>query len=310
MKIRSFDMRKIMIAGGNGFLGKLLQGHFQSRGDEIIVLTREEKSRRGSVTYVKWNGRDIGPWSEYLENCDVLINLAGRSVNCRYNDKNKNEIYASREESTRVLGEALKLIKNKRKVWLNSASATIYKSSYDRANDEASGIIGDGFSVDVCQRWEKAFFDSKVNGVRQVAMRTAMVVGRGGPFLELMTKIVRLRLGGRRGSGRQMVSWLHEADWIAGVEFLIAHEELEGAVNLAAPNPIPNNYLMQQLRRVCGVKLGLPAYTWMVHLGAVLMGTEPELPLKSRYVIPGRLLKAEYTFQFDQIDKAFDDLVP
>lgn len=303
-------MRKIMIAGGNGFLGKLLQGHFQSRGDEIIVLTREEKSRRGSVTYVKWNGRDIGPWSEYLENCDVLINLAGRSVNCRYNDKNKNEIYASREESTRVLGEALKLIKNKRKVWLNSASATIYKSSYDRANDEASGIIGDGFSVDVCQRWEKAFFDSKVNGVRQVAMRTAMVVGRGGPFLELMTKIVRLRLGGRQGSGRQMVSWLHEADWIAGVEFLIAHEELEGAVNLAAPNPIPNNYLMQQLRRVCGVKLGLPAYTWMVHLGAVLMGTEPELPLKSRYVIPGRLLKAEYTFQFDQIDKAFDDLVP
>ena len=303
-------MRKIVIAGGSGFLGQVLQDHFCSLNDETTVLTRKKPAvQKDGVGFVEWDAQNLGAWVSALEGCDVLINLTGRTVNCRYNETNKRQIVDSRVKSTEVLGRALAGLTKKPKLWLNASSATIYKGSHERANDEETGVIGEGFSVGVCQLWEKAFADQAQEGVRQVALRTAMVIGRDGPFLTLMSKIVRSRLGGAQGNGRQMVSWLHEADWLGAIEFLIGHEDITGAVNLSSPNPLTNRQMMQALRKVMGVSLGLPAYTWMVHLGARLMQTEAELPLKSRYVVPGRLLKEGYQFKFEFMEKALADLV-
>ena len=302
-------MRKVVIAGGSGFLGEVLQKHFVNRGDDVYVLSRRAACQKGAVKFLQWNGKDKGPWTSCLEGADVLINLAGRTVNCRYNKKNKQQILDSRVESTELLGRVIEDLKSKPSVWLNASTATIYEASYDHPHDEENGIIGDGFSVGIAKSWEKAFFEKDHEGVRQVAMRTAMVIGEGGAFLDLMTKIVRLRLGGRQGTGKQMVSWLHEADWIGAIEFILSHNEIDGTINLAAPKPICNADMMAELRQACDVKVGLPAYTWMVYLGAFLMGTEAELPLKSRYVIPGRLLKSGYRFKFETMQAALNDLI-
>ena len=302
-------MRKILIAGGSGFLGQVLIRHFTELKDEVFILTRGQGGERNGVKYLHWDGKTVDSWAEALEGADVLINLSGRTVNCRYNRKNKEEILNSRILSTRVLGEAVKACKEPVKVWLNASSATIYEESFHQANDEASGKIGKGFSVNICQKWEDEFNKANVPGVRKVCLRTSMVIGRGGPFLELMTKIVKFRLGGRQGSGEQFVSWLHEKDFTDIVEFLIQKSDAEGEYNLAAPEPLRNKNMMQLLREACGVKIGLPALTPMVHLGAFLMRTEAELPLKSRNVIPGRLLEAGYKFSFSNMEDALKDLI-
>lgn len=302
-------MRKVVIAGGTGFLGQLLINHFKELKDEVVILTRGQGGERSCVEYIHWDGEKVDRWAEALEGADVLINLSGRTVNCRYNRKNKNEILQSRLLSTKVLGEALMAAKRPPKVWLNSSSATIYEESFDKANDEVDGKIGEGFSVDICRQWEAEFNKFEINSVRKVCLRTAMVIGAGGPFLQLMSRIVKLRLGGRQGSGEQFVSWLHERDFVGIVDFLIDNEKLSGVFNLCAPNPVKNKIMMSYLRKACGVKIGLPALTFMVHLGAFLMRTEAELPLKSRNVIPGRLLKCDYEFKFTELDKALSDLI-
>lgn len=301
-------MRKIVIAGGSGFLGRVLISHFKELKDELIILTRGQGGERNGVRYIHWDGEKVDSWTEALEGADVLINLSGRTVNCRYSDKNKKEIVQSRLLSTRVLGEALGALQSPPEVWLNSSSATIYEESFDIANDE-TGRPGTGFSVDVCRQWEEEFNRARAGKVRKVCLRTAMVIGRGGPFLDLMTRIVKFRLGGRQGSGQQFVSWLHEKDFVDIIEFLIQREDLSGIFNLCAPNPLKNKSMMSYLRKACGVKIGLPALTPMVHLGAFLMRTEAELPLKSRNVVPGRLLKCGYEFKFSEMDKALEDLL-
>lgn len=301
-------MRKIVIAGGSGFLGKVLAEHFKELGDEVIIFTRGQGGEKKGVKYINWDGEKVDNWAEVLEGADALINLSGRTVNCRYNQKNKNEIYQSRLLSTKALGEAMKGLKEPPKVWLNASSATIYAYSNGEQNDE-NGRAGEGFSVDVCQKWEAVFNEYEIPGVRKVCLRTAMVIGKDGPFLNLMTKIVRFRLGGSQGSGEQYVSWLHEQDFVNAIEFLITHKEKEGIYNLAAPNPVKNKKMMQLLRKACGVRVGLPAYTFMVHLGAILMRTEAELPLKSRNVIPGRLLKEGFKFEFPEMENALQDLI-
>ena len=301
-------MRKIVIAGGSGFLGRVLISHFKELKDELIILTRGQGGERNGVRYIHWDGEKVDSWTEALEGADVLINLSGRTVNCRYSDKNKKEIVQSRLLSTRVLGEALGALQSPPEVWLNSSSATIYEESFDIANDE-TGRPGTGFSVDVCRQWEEELNRARAGKVRKVCLRTAMVIGRGGPFLDLMTRIVKFRLGGRQGSGQQFVSWLHEKDFVDIIEFLIQREDLSGIFNLCAPNPLKNKSMMSYLRKACGVKIGLPALTPMVHLGAFLMRTEAELPLKSRNVVPGRLLKCGYEFKFSEMDKALEDLL-
>ena len=312
---------RVVMAGGNGFLGKVLGRHLADRDYQVVILSRRPVvgggggDGRGRVTQVFWDGRAAGEWVRELDGARAVINLAGRSVNCRYNEANRRAILDSRLGPTRALGEAIKGCAAPPAVWLNSSTATIYKHSLDRAMDEATGEIGatpeakDAFSVLVAREWERALEEAATPGTRKVAMRTAMVLGPGeGGVFRVLRRLARMGLGGAMAGGRQYVSWIHEMDFCCAVEWLIEHDDLAGPVNLAAPNPVPNRELMASLRRVCGVPVGLPAARWMLEVGAFLLRTETELVLKSRRVIPGRLAQAGFRFRFEGIEDALREI--
>jgi uncharacterized protein (TIGR01777 family) len=302
--------RTIVVAGGSGFLGRAVTRYMAARGWRVIVLSRRADLSAEGATIVEWDGRSLGPWASALDGADVLLNLAGRHVNCRYHARNRAQIERSRIDSTRALGQAIAAAKVKPRVWLNSSTATVYRHATDRPQDEFTGELGSGFSVNVAKAWEQTFFDAPTPGVRKVAMRTAMVMGRGrgGPFNVFRT-LVRLRLGGRMASGKQFVSWIHIDDFCRAIEFLIQRDDLDGCLNLAAPNPLPNTDFMRALRRAAGVRFGLPASRWMLELGALVIRTETELPLKSRYVIPTRLTQAGFRFDFPDWPSAAASLI-
>lgn len=300
-------MKRMVIAGGTGFLGTILTRYFQ-KTREVVILTRGETGFRHGSLHVHWNGKDRGEWIKYLDGAETVINLNGRSVDCRYNDRNKRLIYSTRLDSTRVIGEAIRQVDHPPALWINAASATIYRHSEDREMDEYTGEYGEGFSVDVCQQWENVFNQEKVPGTRKVAIRTGIVLGRdGGPFLHLR-RMTRLGLGGKQGNGRQYVSWLHESDFADIIEFLITNASCSGAYNVTAPNPLPNRQFMQALRKSLGMPFGLPAPAWLLEIGARLIGTETELILKSRRVVPVRLQQAGYVFRFPQVSEALENL--
>jgi len=250
------------------------------------------------VREVEWDGKTLGDWTGEIDGADVLVNLAGRSVNCRYNEFNKGVIRSSRVDSTRVLGEAVQRAACPPSVWLNSSTATIYRHAEDRAMDDETGEIGRGFSVDVATAWEQEFFSSSTVGVRKVALRTAMVMGRGegGPFSVFET-LVRRGLGGRMGDGRQMVSWVHFEDFARAIEFLI-ESDVSGTVNVCAPGPLRNDAFMKEICSALGAKVALPSPRWLLEVGALVIGTETELPLKSRWVVPSRLLGLGFEFLY------------
>ena len=300
----------ILIAGGGGFLGQVLDRHFSNQGHSVVILTRGRKAQAVWSPSERWDGRTLGPWTGLLKDTDVLINLSGRSVDCRYTPTNRQDIFASRLESTLVLGEAVAACRRPPKLWINASSATIYRDAEGRAMDEATGELGSGFSVEVCRQWEQTFFDAPVpDSVRRVALRTSIVLGRDGGAMVPLRNLARLGLGGRQGSGQQYVSWLHEADFAGIVEHIIANEDLAGVINATAPIPLPNRDFMAVLRTACGVPLGLPTPGWLLAMGAVLIRTETELVLKSRRVVPGRLLDSGYRFQFSEARDALADLM-
>ncbi|MBL7811869.1 MAG: TIGR01777 family oxidoreductase [Bacteroidetes bacterium] len=294
-------MKKAVVAGGTGFMGNALVHWLAEKGWEVTVLTRQQRAAEPGIRYVHWDARTTGPWEAELESSQVLINLCGRTVDCRYNAKNRAEIYASRLDSTRALGEALDRCTGKPAVWLNAASATIYRHAEDRRQDEATGEYGSGFSVDVCKQWEAAFFSNSTLGIRQVALRTAIVIGEGGGVMKPLSRLVKTGLGGKMGSGKQMFSWIHIHDFCRAVEFIIANDALEGPVNLSAPGAVTNESCMQNLRQKAGIPFGLPLSEPLLELGARLLRTETELVLKSRWVWPGRLLDAGFEFQYGNI---------
>ena len=292
----------------------MLAKRFTERDYEVVVLTRSPKSN-AIVREVYWDGRSPGAWSSELDGARALINLAGRSVNCRYHARNRNDILHSRVDSTRVLGEAIRACQKPPPIWLNSSTATIYKHSLDRAQDELSGVIGatpeakDAFSIEVAVAWEKAFDEARTPATRKVALRSAMVLGPGdNSVFPAMRRLARLGLGGRMTSGRQFVSWIHGEDFFRATEWLLTHDDLKGPVNLAAPNPIPNREVMRIFRRVCGVPFGLPAAMWMLEAGAFLLRTETELIIKSRRVVPGRLLASGFQFRFSTMEVAVKEI--
>jgi uncharacterized protein (TIGR01777 family) len=261
----------------------------------------------------------LAAWVSTLEQVDVLINLAGRSVNCRYTDANRKAIKQSRVQTTRLLGEAIGKVAHPPRLWMNASTATIYRHALDRAMDEDTGELGGEepdvpstwrFSIDVAKSWEDAFFSSVTPRTRKVALRSAMVMSpdRGGIFGELL-RLVRLGLGGTAGSGKQFVSWIHGEDFLRSVEYLIHHEEMRGPVNLTSPNPLPNRDFMRALRKAWGVPIGLPATEWMLELGVIFLRSETELILKSRRVIPDHLLQSGFRFQFPEWPAAAEDLV-
>jgi len=295
---------KIVIPGGTGQVGSILARAFRAAGHEVVVLSR----RRDTSAYVvAWDGKTIGPWVEAIDGADVVINLAGHNVNCRYHKKNRDRIMNSRVDSTRIVGEAIRRAARPPHTWLQASTATIYAHRYDAPNDEAAGIIGGTehgapdawrFSIDVATAWERALDEAEAPHTRKVKLRSAMTMSadRGGIFDTLLA-LVRRGLGGRSGDGRQYVSWIHHEDFTRAVFWLIEHREIDGVVNVCSPHPLPNAEFMRGLRDAWGIKLGLPTAKWMLGIGALLMRTETELILKSRRVIPGRLVRSGFSFR-------------
>jgi len=308
---------RIVIPGGSGQVGRVLARYFQERGHHVTVLTRGPYTAPWQT--VHWGGLHIGDWTEHLEGADVCINLAGRSVNCRYTEANRREIYDSRIESTRLLGRVIGALADPPKIWLNASTATIYRHAFDRPMDEATGELGGdepgapsawNFSIRVAKDWEETFFRAETPRTRKIAMRSAITLSPApGNAFAVLVNLVRAGFGGTQGSGRQFVSWIHELDFARAVEFLIEHEELDGPINIASPHPLPNREFMETLRDSYGMPNGLPAPAFLIEIGAFFLRTESELVLKSRRVAPGRLLDAGFQFEFPGWPEAAEDLV-
>jgi uncharacterized protein (TIGR01777 family) len=307
---------RIVIPGGSGQVGTVLARAFHAQGHGVVVLSRRASIRPWRV--VQWDGSSGGSWEGELDGCDVVVNLAGRSVNCRYTAANREEILQSRVLSTRAVGRAIAGATRPPRVWLQASTATIYAHRYDQPNDERSGILGgreEGapdawkFSIDVARAWERAFDEAVAGGTRKVALRSAMTLSPdpGGVFDQL-AGLARRGFGGRAGDGRQFMSWIHDADFVAAIRWLIDRDDVEGVVNVASPNPLPNAEFMRLLREACGTAFGLPAARWMLEVGAVFLGTETELILKSRRVVPARLLEHGFRFRYPDWSAAARDL--
>jgi uncharacterized protein len=307
---------KIVIPGGTGQVGSLLARRFHRDAHEVVVVSRTP--RRAPWRMVGWDGKRLSGWAWELDGADVLINLAGRSVNCRYDEGNRRAIRESRIESTAVLGEAVARAPRPPRVWLQASTATLYAHRYDAPNDEATGIVGGhepgapdtwNFSIDVARSWEKAFDDASAPRTRKIKLRSAilMTLFAGGAF-DVLSGLVRRGLGGRAGDGRQYVSWVHEEDFVRAVSWLIEHENAAGIFNIAAPNPLPNAEFMRALRKAWGNPIGLPLPQPLLELGAAVLRTETELVLKSRRVVPGRLLEGGFRFRFPTWPEAAEDL--
>lgn len=353
--------KKIVIAGGSGFIGQALIKYFGS-DNEMVILGRQpgdthknlydqnllKHSDGYKLRYIKWNAKDVEEsWSREVDGADLVINLAGKSVNCRYHQRQKQAIFDSRTFSTRAIGTAIQRAKHPPELWINAASSTIYSDSYDSPNDEFTGIISDlkddnmsyniiddlrykknrlltwlfqgkdsayykdlplDFSVQVCKRWEKTFFEQHTPATRKIALRTAITLGTGGvitPYLNLC----KFGLGGKHGNGRQMYSWVHAEDVARMMEWLYVNEKAEGVYNCVAPNVVSNYSFMKTLRKITGHGIGLPATTWMLEAGAWMIGTETELILKSRWVIAARAMKEGFVFKYPLLKPALEQII-
>lgn len=298
---------KLIIAAGTGFLGQVILNHFKDKFEEIIILTRGKPKTTSNVKYINWDTKTLSGWKNELENCDVLINLAGKSVDCRYTDKNKKEILASRINSTSILNKAILQCENPPKYWLNSSTSTIYIHSEDKQMTEENGEIGNDFSMNVAKSWEKTFFEIETPKTLKTALRTSIVLGKnGGAFIPLK-RLTQFGLGGKQGKGNQFISWIHEKDFARAIEFII-EKKMIGVVNIVSPKPIQNKDFMSELRKSLKMPIGIPTPKPILKIGAKIIGTETELVLKSRNVIPERLQENGFEFEFDTLEKALNNL--
>lgn len=305
---------KIIIFGGSGYLGRMLHHHFDQQGHEVLIIGRKPAKPGGKT----WDGKNLGRWIHDLEGADVVVNLAGRNVNCRYHGKNKREIFESRINATRTLGQAIHCATRPPKVWLQMSTATIYAHTFNRSNDEARGTIGGNefgapkawrFSTDVAKAWEEEADHWSRPGTRLVKLRTAMILSpHAGGVLHMLARLAKLGFGGHSGDGSQYVSWMHYKDFLASIDWVLSQNDLFGPVNLAAPQPLPNKSFMGFLRRALGMKWGVSSPHWMLAIGAFFLRTETELLLKSRRVVPGRLLNSGFNFAFPAWESAAADL--
>lgn len=304
---------RIVIPGGTGQLGQIVARHFHATGHEVTVLSRTPKPT--PWTTLHWDGRTLDPtWTRTLEGADAVIHLSGRSVNCRYTPENRREILDSRIIPTRLIGRAIEQSANPPKLWLNSSGSTVYAQSFEIAQDEFTGTLDPEptreFSANVVLAWEAAFAESTTPATRKIALRTSMVASpdRGG-VLSVLLNLVRFGLGGTQGPGNQWISWIHSEDYIRALEFLIAHPDISGPVNMTSPVPLTNRDFMRDLRRAWGTPIGLPAARWQLEVGAIFLRTETELILRSRKVSPGVLLQNGFVFDHPIWPEAAKDLV-
>jgi uncharacterized protein len=316
---------RIVIPGGSGQIGRMLAAYFQERGHHVTVLTRGPYT--ASWHTVHWDGVHLGPWVETLEDADVVIHLSGRSINCRYTRHNRCELYDSRIGPTKLLHEALATLANPPRLWMNASTATIYRHSTDRDMDEATGETGGNewvntwlgrrrapkkwnWTIRLVRDWERALFSTPTPQTRKIALRTSLAFSpTAGNVFAVLSRLARVGLGGTQGNGRQYVSWMHEADYARAIEFLIDHEEIDGAINLAAPHPLPNREFMTVLREAWEMPNGLWAPAPAIEIGSFFLRTESELVLKSRRVVPKKLLDAGFEFHFPTWPEAAHDLV-
>jgi uncharacterized protein len=313
--------KKIIIAGGSGFIGQALCNYFGLH-NQIVVLGRQATQQptnangqynicpaaANNIRYVKWDAQTTGHWISELDGADLLINLTGKTVNCRYTHANKKAIVNSRIDSTNALGKAIQKAKVSPKLWINAASATIYPHATDTPRDENFTNFANDFSVQVCQRWEDAFFSQHTPNTRKVALRMAITLGEGGVMLPYFN-LLKYGLGGRQGSGHQWFSWVHVQDTCRMIEWLAENTTLQGVYNCVSPNAVTNNAFMQTLRQVTGYSVGLPTYKWMLYLGAIMIATEPELVLKSRWVLPNRIMQSGFQFKYPLLQQALKDII-
>lgn len=293
-------MKKVILAGGTGFIGQYFETRLKDQGYEVKIISRNNK-------HISWE--DSSLITEALEGSELLINLAGKSVNCRYDEMNKKEIINSRVQTTSILGEAILACDKPPKLWINSSTATIYRHAEDRPMTEENGEIGSGFSVEVATTWEETFFKFDLPKTRKIALRIAIVLGKNGGVMTPYRNLVKFGLGGVQGKGNQMFSWIHVEDLFRIILYLNERKDLEGVFNCSAPAPVTNRELMEILRRKMNVPFGLPSPKWMLELGAKFIKTETELVLKSRWVLPDRLEREGYTFQYKTLNETVQDIL-
>ncbi len=300
----------VVIFGANGFLGRYLSRHFLRRGREVVAVARRRDGVDARAMFLEWDGENLGPWSLSLEGAALVINLAGRSVNCRYDEENRREIMRSRVRTTELIGRAVRECRVPPAVWMNAGTATWYRHAEDRPQDEWTGEPGEGFSCEVARAWEEAFFGASAPpATRKLMLRIGMVLANEGETVfDKIGGLVRRGLGGAMGDGRQRVSWIHMEDLIASIEWLEGHPLADGVFNLTAPEAPTNRAWMRAFREMLAMPVGLPAPGPAIALGARLLGTEPELVLKSRWVRPRRLEEAGFAWRFPELAPALADL--
>ncbi len=300
-------MKKLVIAAGTGFLGQVLINYFNDKADEIVILTRGKSRKENNIHYVNWDAKSMTGWETELEDANVLINLAGKSVDCRYNEQNKNKIMTSRIDSTAVLNKAVLQCINPPKHWLNSSTATIYRYSLDKQMDETTGDLGFDFSMNVAKMWERTFFQTETPKTKKTALRTSIVLGKNGGAYPMLKKLTQLGFGGKQGNGRQFVSWIHELDFARAVAFII-EKELEGKINIVSPAPVRNKNFMKTLQHRVSMPIAIPISKTLLEVGSAIIRTETELVLKSRNVIPARLQEEGFTFKYENLEDALKNL--
>lgn len=313
--------KKIILAGGSGFIGQELCNYFGEE-NEIIVLGRQLPQETSNaygennikspllkkIRFIKWDGIHTGPWEKEIDGADLVINLTGKSVNCRYTAKNKQEIIASRTDATKAIGLAIQHAVHPPELWINAASATIYPNATDEPRDESFTNFHDDFSVQVCKLWESSFYEQRTPFTRKCALRMAITLGTGGVMIPYFN-LIKYKLGGFQGNGKQMYSWVHITDTCRMIEWIAANKSLEGTYNCSSPVPVTNYDFMKTLRKATGHKIGLPAYTWMLKIGAIIIGTETELILKSRWVIPTKIIATGFQFKYLLLKDALENII-
>lgn len=295
--------KKMLIAGGSGYLGGLIIQHFKS-DYKIYVLTRSEKdSEDEDIEYIKWQTDSLGEWSKAVENTDVLINLSGKNINTQFTEKNRKAILSSRIESTEILAKAVDNAKNPPKIWLNASSVAVYEESWNTSKTEDDKSNGSDFLSKVSQAWEESFYSAPNEKTKKAIFRISMILGESkGSALLTLKQLIKLGAGGKAGNGKQMVSWLSEKDFVKAIAFIIDNE-LSGAFNFCTPSPISNDNFMKKLRKKYKIPFGFPAPEFLLKIGAKIIDTSPELVLRSQNVVPKKLLDNGFEFEITDLEE-------